>query len=78
MVNSAVGRQLYEREYVFMIRICNAEMNVLAKPNSNARGQSSPFCAHLHQYLMHEVSYQGRGFYLRVMWGVRGQRGYMT
>lgn len=39
-------------------------MNVLAKPNGNVRGQSSPFCEHLHQYLRHKVSYQGRGFYL--------------
>lgn len=74
MVNSVVGRQLYAREYVFMLRICHAEMNVLAKPKSNTGGQSSPFCVHLHQYIMHDVSYQGRGFYLPVMWDIRGQR----
>lgn len=63
--------ELYDREYVFMLRICQAEMNVLAKSNSNTRGQSSPFRVHLHQYFKHEVSYQG--FYLHVMWGIRGQ-----
>lgn len=65
MINSIIGRQLFEIEYVFMLSICHPEKNALRNPNRDTSGQSSPLCEH--QYLTYAVSYQTRGFYLTVM-----------